>query len=66
MIAAHREAAGHTQTALAALIPITQGALSNIERGHKTPSAATLARIVVLLDLTDQQAAEILRSYTSQ
>lgn len=63
MIATLRAAAGLTQCQLAELIGVSQGALSNVERGARRPGAKTLIAVASALALTPAEIGELLAYY---
>lgn len=51
-VALHRRRSGRSQAAIAGLVGISERYLSQIENGHKTPSAAVLSRIAAELGVS--------------
>lgn len=61
-IRTRRKALGLTQAVIAAAAGITQGHLSQIERGDRLPTVATIQKLRTPLQLDDRALAELIEA----
>lgn len=62
MLKTHRKKLGYTQEELAEKVEISWRQLQRIERGKSQPSLETLKKIVIALDINDEDLANYIKS----